>query len=286
MMVVAYVLVKMTLLFILTNAQGTEMTGSNWSKPCRHPLFDSVPLPALAVFETGSVLVLPDMLAHPSFCTASRLDGTRCFVGVPLVIDGVSVGVLCTVATEPVDLQPEDLTLLRLFSDLATAVLCGSANGRTSSELPTRYGPGIAVPSMFEEMLDAELRLLDNHGGSIELAVLDSDVDAARGALAVATERSRLFGGALNDRRIALYKRGRNGETEQQLTIVLDSLRAHKGAQAVGLIDLAARGLHVFSASELIRLAELALDRTLATGGVGIHRLLIEEQGGEAGSKT
>ena len=74
---------------------------------------------ALAIIETGSALVLPDALAHPSFGIDSRQrQGIRCFVGVPVVVDQVSIGVLCVAATEPVDVQPEDLSLLRLFSEL------------------------------------------------------------------------------------------------------------------------------------------------------------------------
>jgi GAF domain-containing protein len=237
--------------------------------------------PALAVLETGAALFLPDALVHPSFSTVCRrLDGIRSFVGVPVVIDDVPIGVLFVVATEPIDFQPEDLLLLRLFSKLASAVLSGCANDRSESELPIRYGAGIAVASMFEEMLDAELRLLDHHGGSLELVVLDADVGAAGAALHGAAHE-RLFSGVLSDRRIAMFKRGRDAEAGREVDAVLDSLRSQTDVRAVGIVDLAVRGLHVFNAADLVRLAQAALERTLATSGGGIRRVVIEERMGE-----
>jgi CheY-like chemotaxis protein len=239
--------------------------------------------PARAVLETGSSLVLPDALIHPSFAAVCReVDGIRYFVGVPVLIEKAPIGVLCAVADHPMDVQPEDLTLVQLFGELGSAVLSRRV-GRVDPEPPSRQGPGIAVRSIFEEMLDAELRLLDHHGGSIEVAVLDlADLGVAREALRSAAAGERLFGGALNDRRIAIYKRGRDGEARRHLGVVLDSLRARAEVRAVGVIDLAGGGLHPFDASDLVRLAELALDRTLETNGRGTHRLVFEERCGEA----
>ena len=138
---------------------------------------------------------------------------------------------------------------------------------------------------MFEEMLDAELRLLDRRGGSIELAVLDAEISTARASLQ-SSAQERLFLGALNERRIAVFKRGLDSEAGRELGAVIQSLRSRANVQAVGMISLAAKGLHVLNAAGLLRLAQSALDRTLATSGSGLHRLVIEERVSELGPQT
>jgi len=235
--------------------------------------------PALAIVETGSSLVLPNVPLHPSFGPLSgHLDGIRCFVGVPVLVAKAPVGVLCVIHCNSVDIEPEDLSLIRLFATLSSSVLSSWAQGRPEQDLPTRFGRGIAPRFLFEQMLDSELRLLDHKGGSMELAIVNlTDLGALREALTRASEL-RMFAGVLSEGRVALYKRSEDRAAASLLEAALEAIRGHAESRAAGVVDLAVTGLAPFAAPELLRIAERALDKTLEEEGGGLQRLVIEDR--------
>jgi hypothetical protein len=131
----------------------------------------------------------------------------------------------------------------------------------------------------FEQSLDAELRLLDFHGGSMELAVLDiHPVGAVREAVLHATVRDRLLGGVLAKRRVALYKRDSNGAARHDFEDILDRIRSSAQVRAVGAVGLQSKGLHAFAARDLVRIAELELEKTLQDNVGGLGRVVIREE--------
>jgi CheY-like chemotaxis protein len=187
--------------------------------------------------------------------------------------------VLCAIDSESVEFESEDLSLMRLFSEASSAVMSAWAHGRPEHELPTRFGPGIVPRFLFEKMLAEELRLLDRKGGSMELAVVKlTDLGTLRSALASSASPKRMLASVLTDGCVALYKRSPDGEAGRQLAGPLETIRASAEGHAAGVIDLAVAGLSPLSAPDLIRLAELALDKTLDAEVPGLHRLVVEER--------
>jgi hypothetical protein len=117
-------------------------------------------------------------------------------------------------------------------------------------------------------MLDDELRLFEHHGGSLVLAMTEvSEIGALRSALARLPSRERLSCSSGEDSRVLVCKRSNDDGAGAAVRALLADLRAHDEARAVGVIDLAAGGLHPFAASDLVRLATLALERALESGG-------------------
>jgi len=236
--------------------------------------------PAFAILETGSSLVLPDAPLHPSFGPeCSNLEGIRGFVGVPVAIDKTVIGVLCVLDARSVGFEPEDQTVVRIFAEECASVVREWAHGSSEVELPARFNAGVLPRALFEQMLDAELRLLDRQGGSMELAILSlSDLAGMGAALAQAASPERRFAGVLSDRRVAVYKRSLDERAGQALASVLATLRARAEAGAAGVVDLAVAGMAPFTAPDLIRLADLALDKTMQADNGGLHRLVISER--------
>jgi hypothetical protein len=233
---------------------------------------------AYEVLETGSSLVLPDASVRPFTDVSRALGGIRFFVGVPLVADDrVTVGVICFFKAEPHQLDGEDLSTIQLLGRRGSDLLALMAEGRAPDDLPGRHGGGVVVESLFEELLDTELRLLARQGGSMELVVVAvnalEDVGAAiRGA----PDRERLIAGALSDGRVAIFKRARDASARPTMATVLEALRA-RGLCAVGALDLVGAGPSTLNAPHLIHMAERELDRALEGRG-GMRRLVIEEQ--------
>jgi CheY-like chemotaxis protein len=236
-------------------------------------------LPSLErVLESGSSLVLPDLPTHPAFARSDeRLDDVRCVTAVPIRFDGRAVGVLCVFQTCSCPVEGEDLALVHLFSRRGTAVLEAWANGRSSSELPLRLGPGVAPRRAFERALDLELSLLRERLGSLELAVVsETELERAYAAVAGAAEPERLLAGTLDGGRIAFYKRDASTHARAKLNAVLAPILAQPSAR-IGIVDLAVGVSSSVHAENLLHLAEQALDDAIE-GTNAVRRILVEVQ--------
>lgn len=127
--------------------------------------------PCAEVAETTSSLVIPDLLAHPTYST-SRLadDGIRFYAGAPLVTrEGYGLGSLCVLGTEPRAVSPAQIAAL---SDLAAMVM-------TQIELQHAFGrvdPLSGLPNR-NQFLDDLADLARDHRGERRMAVF---VDLAR----------------------------------------------------------------------------------------------------------
>jgi CheY-like chemotaxis protein len=230
------------------------------------------------VLESGSSLVLPDLATHPSFSPfADRLDDVHCLIAVPIRFAGRAVGVLCVFQSCSCAVEAEDLALVQLFSSRGTSVLHAWVNGRSDDELPLRLGPGVSPRRIFERALDLELRLLRARGGSLELAIL-SEVELAgmHDQVAGAAHPARLLGGALGERRVAVYKRDAPGEARACLSAVIAPLR-EAGRVHTGIVDLASGGFSSLHGDALLSLAEQALDEAVESA-TPMRRMIVEVQ--------
>jgi CheY-like chemotaxis protein len=227
------------------------------------------------IIETGASLVLPDASTHPSFGT---LVGIRFFAGVPLVgPEGVAVGVLCLFDDEARTFQAEDLLILEQLGRRASQLIDALAAGR-----PTEQGwstsPGMAIASTFEWLLDAELRLLERQGGSLELAVVEiADPVRISDVLMQHDERERLAGGVLGPARGAIFKRDRGRGSARVMDDLFRSLSDKSIDHAAGIVSVADPDTARIGASGLIRIASLALERALQSEA-GMQRVVVQSE--------
>ena len=231
------------------------------------------------VIETGSSLVLPDMLSHPCFSlSGNRVQGGRFFAGVPLVVpEGVTIGVLCLADPQPRAFNTEDLLILEMIGRRSSQLIDAMASQR-----PTEPGwttcPGMAVPSTFQWLLDTELHLFARLGGSMELAVLEVD-DPRRisDVLMRQNERQRLVGGIFGATRGAVFKRDPAPGAGRVMDGVLQGIAATSGRRAAGVVSLASSVMARIGASQLLRIASVALEESLEADG-NVHRVLLRSE--------
>lgn len=235
---------------------------------------------AYEVLETGSSLLLPDASAHPYAAVARALGGIRFFAGVPLIMDGgTPVGVICVFDPGPRRIDTEELAALQLFGRRGSDILVRFAALGDATRL-IRHGEGVVVNEVFEQLLDAELRILARKGGAMELAVVDvSDVNSVSAAITRAPHRERLMAGALGSARVAVYKRSLDGSATAQLAALLDELRKDNVVCEVGVVDVLGSGVRGLDARDLVYIASTALDRSIEHGGE-LRRVVIEERAG------
>src|SRR5262249_5644233 len=131
--------------------------------------------PCHEILESRSSLVLADASTHVCFSEGPyRLEGVRFFAGVPLLApDDIPVGVVCILGRRPRRTPAEDVMILEQFGRQGSLLLTQLSLGRPESELPGRLGAGMLLRPSLEVLLDAELRLLHQTGGSMEVAVIE-----------------------------------------------------------------------------------------------------------------
>jgi CheY-like chemotaxis protein len=240
-------------------------------------LTDKLP-PCSEILESGSSLVLTDASTYACFAQGPyRLEGVRFFAGVPLLApEGMPVGVICLLDSEPRRASAEDLLILEQVGRQGSLLLKLLALGMPDSELPGRLGAGMVLRPSLELMVDAELRLLRRAGGSMELAVVEmDDAQELREAVVRAQNRERLAAGALGPRRVAVYKRDRADGAGTEIQTLLDSLEATTRLYGVGAAGISGTRVPALCGQDLLRLAELELEEALASGG-GMQRMVLE----------
>jgi CheY-like chemotaxis protein len=231
---------------------------------------------AYTVLETGSSLLLPDA-ASSRFTTVSRsLGGMRFFAGVPLRVGGVAVGVVCLYDPQPRVIDADELAALDLVGRRGSDVLLRFAETGDADRLVLR-GHGIVVRGLFDELLEAELRLLDRLGGSMELAVLDLASLTGVDETLLRLGSTRMMAGLISPRRIALFKRAEDDSAGPQLAAVVEALRGGDRTRALGLVDILGAGVCGLAARDLVHVACLALDRAVERGEPQ-RRVVIEER--------
>jgi len=226
--------------------------------------------PCYEILESGSSLVLADASTHACFSAGPyRLEGVRFFAGVPLLApEGIPIGVICLVDERARTTHAEDLLILEQLGRQGSLLLKLLALGRPDSELPGRLGPGLVLRPSLDVMIDAELRLLRKIGGSMELAVVEmDDPQELREAVLRAHDRERLAAGALGPRRVAVYKRDREGGAAYEIERLLSDLESTTQLQGVGMAGIVGTRLPALTAQDLFRMAELELEEALLTGG-------------------
>jgi len=192
--------------------------------------------------------------------------------------EGDPIGVVCLVDAQARRMYAEDLTILELLGRQGSLLLQLLALGRPESELPGRLGPGMMLRPALEVLVDAELRRLRQSTGSMELAVVEmDDPQQMREAVLQARSRERLGAGALGPTRVAVYKRDPQDGAANEIRTLLAGLEGTTHLRAVGSAAIAGAQLPAVTGQDLIRLAELALEQALQTGG-GTQRLVLQHE--------
>jgi hypothetical protein len=236
--------------------------------------------PCYEILDTGSSLVLNDAMTHACFSSGPyRLEGVRYFAGVPLLApEGVPIGVICLIDPQPRRTCAEDLLILEQTGRQGSLLLRLLDLGRPESELPGRLGAGMLLRPSLDILVDAELHLLEQSGGSMELAVVEmDDPERMRELVIRAKDRERLGAGALGPTRIAVYKRDRARDAAQKIQEILATLEASTPLRGVGAAGLSGFRLPAIRGPDLVRLAELALEQALGNGG-GWQRLVLQHE--------
>ena len=172
----------------------------------------------------------------------------------------------------------EDLLILEQVGRQGSLLLKLLALGRPEAELPGRLGAGMMLRPGLEMLVDAELRVLRHSGGSMELAVIEmDDPDQLREAVLHARNRERLGAGAFGPWRVAVYKRDRADGAAGEIRTLLSGFDGTTLLHGVGAAGIAGTQLPAIGGQDLIRLAELALEQALQTGG-GRHRLVLQHE--------
>jgi hypothetical protein len=243
-------------------------------------LADKLP-PCHEILESCSSLVLADASAHACFSTGPyHLEGVRFFAGVPLLApEGIPIGVVCLLDSHARKTHAEDLVILEQVGRQGSLLLKLLALGRPESELPGRLGAGMMLRPSLELLVDAELRLLRQRTGSMELAVVEmDDPEQMREAVLQARDRERLGAGALTPTRVAVYKRNARGDAAAAIHTLLSSFDETVRLRGVGTAGIIGDAqLPAVTGQDLIRLAELALEQALQTGG-GAQRLMLQHE--------
>jgi twitching motility two-component system response regulator PilH len=236
--------------------------------------------PCYEILDSRSSLVLSDASAHSCFSSGPyRLEGVRFFAGVPLLApEGDPIGVICLLDSHARRTPAEDLIILEQVGRRGSLLLRLLALGRPDSELPGRLGPGMMERSTLDVLVDAELRLLRESGGTMELAIVEvDDPERVRELVLHARDRERLGAGALGPTRVAVYKRDRAGGAAAQIHELLSALEATKHLRGVGAAWIGGADLPALGGQDLMRLAELALKQAIDSGG-GSQRLVLQHE--------
>jgi len=237
--------------------------------------------PCHEILESNSSLVLADASTHTCFSAGPyHLDGVRFFAGVPLLApDGIAIGVICVLDSHARRTQAEDLLILEQVGRQGSLLFRLLALGRPESELPGRLGAGMLLRPALEMLIDAEMRLLRQAGGSIEVAVVEmDDPEHMREAVMKAPNRDRLAAGSLGSTRVAVFKRNRSCDASSELHALLSGLNATTHLRGVGASGIAGQHLPALSGQDLVRLAELALEHTLQSGDAEERLVLHHER--------
>lgn len=233
---------------------------------------------AYEVVETGSSLLLPDAALRPFAPVSRALGGIRFFAGVPLMADhATAIGVLRLFDRRTHRVDADDLGALQLFGRRGADNLLHAA-ARGGGLVP--YGRGMVMRDLFTDLLDAELRILDQRGGSMELAIIDGcPREAVAAAVTRATSPERLIGGVLSPTRTTVLKRAADQGARATMAELLETLRASAPPRAVGIVELSGAFGRGLGAGGLLHVAGMALDRAL-TSGNAVRRVVLHEQFG------
>jgi len=238
--------------------------------------------PSNEILESGSSLVLADASTHACFSSGPyRVDDARFFAGVPLMAGDIPVGVLCVLDRRPRRTSAEDLLILEEVGRQGSLALRLADLGRPKSQMPGRLGPGMLLRGSLEVLIDAELRLLRQTGGSMELAVVEmDDPQQMRDAVISAGNRERLAAGELGPGRVGVYKRDPGRGASGQMRTLLKGLEGTTHLRGVGAAAIGG-GAHMpaIGSQDLVHLAELELELALETAG-STQRLVLQHEAG------
>lgn len=152
----------------------------------------------MAIIRTGRLEIIADTRRHPAWITLPGGEGIRCWMGVPLIVKGASIGILTLDRSEPHAFTPEDEDLALAFANQAAIAIENArlfqtvqqhaeelemrVRGRTR-ELQALYGISAAaagnseIDDVLRQALQQALLAFDCPAGCIYLDGGDSPAD-------------------------------------------------------------------------------------------------------------
>lgn len=173
-------------------------------------MINQTPDNLMAIVRTGRPEVIPDTHRHPEWVGLPGGESIRCWLGVPLIVKGTSIGILTLDRSEPHSFTPEDVSLAMAFANQAAIAIENArlfrAVQRHAQEMETRVRErtrelqalyGITAAAAEERELEDILRqalfqaltAFDCPAGCIYLAVGDGPLVEPPIRLAVGDER-------------------------------------------------------------------------------------------------
>jgi len=213
------------------------------------------------VLETASSIVLPDAASFANVPAKAKALPLRAFAAVPLTWNnGVAFGVLCVFNDRPGGLEAEDLAILELLGQRASAAVRGE------SVVPFFDSASVLTEETFAELFGIELRRARRCSTFIELAAVI--VCRRRRDTAWVEAISRITAG----RRRGLAALGRDGMgiyaaaqdrfvAAREIAASLADLRGLLGIRGAGVVALAGGEVPAFGEQALLSVANVLASR-------------------------
>jgi CheY-like chemotaxis protein len=220
------------------------------------------------ILETNSTLAVPDLAALSA--RARRRDGVpvRFFTGAPLRAGKVAVGVTCLLSDRVVPIEAEDLGLLHYFARRGSALLTADR-----PEIgPVFSSEGLITRPLLNFLVASELRRAQHE--DLALRLLACAGEAPRLDLGSRTALAELG----SDRYALLVSRPNERITRRETLALVHHAIDQRPPRAGILLSIEGDALGAFSADDILRYADVALEQRLRRGDQTVDQLLIRRQ--------
>jgi GAF domain-containing protein len=111
--------------------------------------------PCVDCFRGGNPVVVPDLEAEGArwaqYADAALQAGLRATAGVPMTLEGRSIGALNLYSSEPREWPDEDVAAAQVLADLATAFLVNASKLRQQEELAAQLAGALESRVLIEQ---------------------------------------------------------------------------------------------------------------------------------------
>jgi GAF domain-containing protein len=236
------------------------------------------------IAETSSSLLIADTEAYGALAPLATTGGIRFFAGVPVIVDGTSVGALAILDDHPQLFAAEDLSLLEHVGRRVGARLHAIAEGRPERvPEPLLDEAGRLSRTSFETVLAIEIRLAGEAGAAIAIGVADFAGPLGPSARRAQGGGARFAVGRLGPQRLAMFKRD---ESLERARAVLDAALApaddEPALERAAVLALEAGAVSLVSGRLALDLVERGVAGTLDPGATTRVALTVQPTGAAA----
>jgi CheY-like chemotaxis protein len=258
---------------LVESGGGLRMAGVSRSSPIKVGTTMSGNLVfSTGILAPGSSLIVTD---SADFFRSPRADplgaslGLRFLVAVPLVFEKITIGAIGLFDSAAHPFEAQDLVILEGIGRGAALSL------RDGSSLGTNLG--FVPPPLFDRMLGAELSLLHQRRGGLEVLLVEMEPAAMRPDLALEILNRggpRLALCRREAATLAIYKRDSNAAAAASaISASLSTLVATGAVHAAGWLSMVGDGLPALSHDVVLRLTGSALDQSRSSPVRRVERL-------------